>query len=129
MTQRDTIATKLVLKTLKESSHPLSANEILKKLNDDDFSFFKTTVYRILKRFVLDKKIIEITAKNRINYYELAKSQPHSHFFCKQCDKVFCLNDIPSPLPLNTSIQLKKNYKVHSHEHNLYGVCERCSTK
>ena len=44
MTQRDTIATKLVLKTLKESSHPLSANEILKKLNDDDFSFFKTTV-------------------------------------------------------------------------------------
>lgn len=131
MTKRDTLANKLVFKTLSQSKSALTANEIITRLNDEGFPFYKTTVYRILKRLMMDNKIIEITAKNRINYYELKKAQAHSHFFCHQCDKIYCLKELPTPSSLNTlnNTALENQFNVQSQEYNLYGVCKLCSTK
>jgi Fur family ferric uptake transcriptional regulator len=79
-----------VLQTIGEESHPLSAQEIIEKLNKTR-EVNRVTVYRILELLVEHKLVERISAGDRSVRYGLAPNanhQPHSHFYCIECGEM-----------------------------------------
>ena len=68
---------------------------------------------------------VELNIKNRFSFFEITKAE-HHHFFCNECDKVFCLDNQNSKISLIQSLVENNNFSVESHEFNLYGTCQPC---
>ena len=125
MLNRTTTASSNILSILKESKNPLSVSCIINKLKLRNLSPNKATIYRILKKLIDKKVIVELNIKNRFSFFEITKAE-HHHFFCNECDKVFCLDNQNSKISLIQSLVENNNFSVESHEFNLYGTCQPC---
>lgn len=129
MLSRKTIIFNQVINILKTTHHPLSVNQIMDILNKKELNPNKTTIYRMMEK-LLDKDAIAMTTfNNGVNYYFLSSNKHHHHFFCNSCHTLFCLSNCPiDSLNINISSLLPNdNFKVTTHDFNLYGTCERCS--
>lgn len=131
MLERKTATSTQVIKELEQSKTPLSVAQILELLNKSGLRPNKTTVYRILEKLILKKAITEVNVRQGASYYELSSVHHHHHFICHDCETVFCLEschvdahhiDLSQLLP-------NKDFKIQSHDFNLYGICEPCSTQ
>lgn len=116
-----------VLEMIGNSSHPLSAQEIIEELNKTR-EVNRVTVYRILELLV-DKKLVErISAGDRSFRYGLAPNanhKPHSHFYCIECGEMQCLS--PDQINLDTQA-LKRSFLglIERVEVRFDGICEDC---
>ena len=122
---RNTKHQKAVLELLKNATKALTADEIREKLAD---TINKTTVYRMLDRFVEAGKIHFVTGQNGKSFYALCKSckeEPakhihnHLHFQCEICGKVECL-------PQTVKVPQLDNYTIRETQLLLIGTCKRC---
>ena len=116
-----------VLQVIGNSAHPLSAQAIVAGLNQTQ-EVNRVTVYRILDLLV-DKKLVErISSGDRSFRYGLAPNvnhQPHSHFYCKECGVMECLD--PECINMNTeSLERKFLGLIERVEVRFDGVCEIC---
>lgn len=91
MKKRKTKTSQAVLKVLKSSNKPLTVSDILNELKILNMQPNKTTVYRMIEKFVSKKEVTEIHVKNKAVYYELTRSN-HHHFICNTGSLIFCLN-------------------------------------
>jgi Fur family ferric uptake transcriptional regulator len=82
------------------------------------------TVYRFISAFV-EKGILVPVVIGGTTRYESADKNHHHHFYCRQCDTVFCLDDCP----LSESRLAPRGYKVESHDLVVNGFCRECSRK
>ena len=121
---RNTAQQKLVLEILSESSKALSADEILSKLPK---TINKSTVYRILEKFVQQGKIHFVTGEEGKSFYALCKSCSaeshnhfHIHFQCRKCKVVKCL-------PQTVDVPNLENYTILDSQFPLIGICEACN--
>ena len=111
-----------ILSMMLESGHALSENEIKEALSGH---FDRTTFYRSFKT-LLEKKIIhKIVVDNQRVKYALDNSithkNKHAHFYCKKCDSVICLDDIPVDEP-----QVPQGFEASETEIIIKGVCPTC---
>lgn len=129
MLQRKTTISLKVIDILEHSKHPISAKHILLHLKKIGILANKTTIYRILKKLVLSKKIREITHLNGITLFEKKNQENHYHFICKSCDSITCLDSMSNHATSATLHTLlpSKAYSIEAHELTLYGKCEICS--
>lgn len=128
MLQRKTTISSHVLKQLEKSRHPLSVAQIMKQLHKRGLNPNKTTIYRILEKLINKNAVAEIAVKNGATYYEFSHGH-HHHFICNHCDTIFCLDACHvESHDINLSELLpNQQFKIHSHDFNLYGVCELCA--
>ena len=131
MIERKTVISENILKIFKETNNPISAGNIIDTLSKKDIAPNKATVYRILNKLKSSQQICEFTIKNGTSFFELNKHNHHHHFICNTCSTVYCLdhchldtNDIKL-----SQLLPNKHFKVNSHEFNIYGTCEPCSTE
>lgn len=116
-----------VLQIIGNSSHPLSAQEIIEELNKSR-EVNRVTVYRILDLLVEKGLVERISAGDRSFRYGLAPNsnhRPHSHFYCVECGEMECL----SPDQINLDAQpLKRNFLglIERVEVRFDGVCKDC---
>lgn len=129
MLQRKTSVSRRVLQQLEIAPNPMCVSQLIMHLNADDLFPNKTTVYRILEKLVKQQLVTEVTLRNGVTYYELLKDTHHHHFVCTDCGTVFCLESCHVELrKINLSELLpNKKFNIHSHDFNLYGLCEDCS--
>ena len=99
-------------------------------LKNQGISVNRSTVYRILNKLIDSNNIRSFTIHTGSTYFEPIHkcSTPHHHFFCSDCESVFCLS---STLVDTESLNLKKllpsnTFKVHHHNFNLVGTCGEC---
>ncbi|RAP26174.1 hypothetical protein DID74_02345 [Candidatus Marinamargulisbacteria bacterium SCGC AG-333-B06] len=127
--QRKTIVSDAVLDILDLASQPISIKGLLKLLLERDLRPNKTTLYRIMDKLMSGNQIHSFAIKG-ISYYErLAQSHHHHHhFYCQICDQAFCLDSclFTKYLPDLTTLLPNPNFKIKSHDFNLFGVCDRC---
>ena len=132
MLERNTIVSQNVMALFESSKHPLSANNIIQQLNNRQLSPNKATIYRILTKLKKSNIISEFSTKNGTSFFELNSHthHHHHHFICNSCDTVFCLNQCHlDAQKINISALLPNtNFKVESHEFNIYGTCEPCAS-
>ena len=103
-----------VLDIFKNSSFPVSASDLLKKIKVN-----KTTIYRELD-FLVDCGIVsEVYFGDRIKRYELKDLRHHHHLICLNCKKVRNVN-------MEENFNTPKSFKVIKHNLEFFGFCANC---
>lgn len=127
--ERKTTISNHVLRQLEDSHHPLSVSQIMDRLAKHNMNPNKTTIYRILDKLITKGAVTEISVRNGATFYEFSH-QHHHHFICNECETVFCLDacHVHSHGINLTELLPNKKFKIQSHDFNLYGVCEPCSS-
>ncbi|MFI2743550.1 Fur family transcriptional regulator [Zhouia sp. PK063] len=112
-----------ILKLFKQATDALAADDILKLL---PIKVNKTTVYRILDRFVAAGKLHFVTDNEGKAHYALCQEckshhtlHNHLHFQCQTCGIVECL-------PIEIAVPELNDYEVHETQFLVIGVCKRC---
>lgn len=116
-----------ILEIIGNNRHPLSAQEIVERLNQTQ-GINRVTVYRILDLLVEKNLVDRISAGDRSFRYGLAPNanhSPHSHFYCKTCGVMECLDPDSARLSLNP---LERRFfgSIDRIEVRFDGICEGC---
>jgi len=104
-----------VLNVLEKNTIPLSAKEILQKINK---KINLTSVYRTLELFT-KLNITQSEARNEEKKYYISTS-PHHHIVCEKCGKTECI-------PCSHAFKNIKNFKNVTHQLTLTGICNKCN--
>lgn len=116
MVGRATKTKKQILKCF-EANHLLSAKDLQRLIPEVD----QATIYRNLKKFMVEGVIREVHLGKECSYYELSRDD-HQHFLCKKCGRI-------EEIALSTE-RIKKllpsNFKLTNLELNARGICNIC---
>jgi len=116
----------LLLKTLQETTRPLSV-EAMRVLLKDNMN--EVTVYRALEVLVEKGIAVRISLSNLREYYELAPlgGRHHHHLVCNGCGEVEDV-DVPEPKGFEKSVlrQSKHFVQITSHSLEFFGKCRSC---
>ena len=82
------------------------------------------TIYGNLKLFVKLGVIQELPYGSGKSKYELVKRH-HYHVICKSCGKIVDL-DYPLLKEVEHAAAQLTNYKIHTHDLEIYGTCTAC---
>lgn len=111
-----------ILSAMLDSGQALSESEVRTELSDN---FDRTTFYRSFKT-LLEKNIIhKIVVDNQVVKYALDNSithkNKHAHFYCLECDSVFCLDTIQITDP-----EVPQGFEIRETEIIIKGLCREC---
>ncbi len=115
---------------LAETRHPLSAQDIIKKLQQLKLSVNKTTVYRQLTNLEKEQLIVAVQFDDRNRRYEIFDQKKHHHHaVCLDCGKVEDLV-VPENFSLiEKEISGKHSFLITRHALEFFGYCRRCAKK
>lgn len=114
-----------LIEFLFSQAKPLSAPEILQKIQKKHYSTNKTTIYRELEFLCSQKIAEEVTLGDGIKRYEIPLSH-HHHLVCLQCRKVSDVsfqNDIEA---YERRISRSNGFKIFRHSLEFFGICVDC---
>ncbi|WP_442267409.1 Fur family transcriptional regulator [Tenacibaculum sp. ZS6-P6] len=122
---KNTAVRSIVLKHLLNQQKAQSLKDIETALIHTD----RSSIFRTLKTFQKNAIIHSIEdGSGTIKYAVCAEGcnceleDLHYHFYCLNCDKAFCLFEIPIP-----KINLPKNFKQTQANMVIKGFCDKCS--
>ena len=111
-----------IIEVLKNSSEPLSLDEIKTKCKEIDFS----SIYRTIKLLIENHIVSEHYFGDKKPKYSLMLSKIHNHFIkCVNCGKI---EEIENVCVIN-EVNKKTDYKILDHYMEFIGVCPDCSKK
>lgn len=103
-------------------SHP-TANEIYTEIRKTDPKISLGTVYRNLNLLCDNGIILRIDTDHDSVHYD-GCIEPHCHFVCRNCDKVFDLSLDTSDL--DKKVEAECGFDVRGHSLVFYGKCNNC---
>lgn len=114
----------LVLKTLMDSSQPLSLIELETELQTVE----RSSISRVLS-LLLEKDVVHVFEDGKgIAKYEICQGETHcsiddmhAHFYCEKCERVYCFEDVSAP-----RIEIPDGFEVKSINYMLKGICNQC---
>ncbi len=116
-----------LLELFLSEAHPLSAEEIQKKLKRKRVTADPSTLYRELDFLVQEAVIQEVKLQPKKRFFELSFKKHHHHLVCLRCeaiDEVEMDNELEV---LEKKIQRKRNFQIQSHVLEFFGLCASCS--
>ena len=117
----------LVLRSLIDARGSLGLVELETNLETLD----RSSILRVLN-LLLDNDIIHSFEDGRgVTKYEICHGETHcsindmhAHFFCDNCNRTFCFEDISAP-----HINIPGDFKIRSVNYMLNGLCPDCAKK
>lgn len=114
----------LVLRSLLKSTSPMS----LMELETDLMTLDRSSILRVLT-VLADNEVVHVMEDGRgVTKYEVCHSRDHksnddhhAHFYCEQCHRVYCLEDVSIP-----HIPVPDGFETHGVNFMLKGTCPRC---
>ena len=116
-----------VLEAIRDSHHPLRAQEILGLLSENK-DINRVTIYRILDLLVEKGLVERISSGDRSFRYglsPLAHGRPHAHFYCRNCGHMECLRPEEVTFDLE-GLAAGLSGQIEKVEIRLDGTCEQC---
>ncbi len=115
-----------VIETLQRAQQPLSAAEIVTRVNG---AMDQATVYRSLlfleDRYLIESFLFECKIEGILKYYT-AKSQTHYHYFhCEKCHRFIAVEQCN--LHSIAEIERKHNITINNHTVCYRGICAECA--
>lgn len=114
----------LISEALRKAGRPMSMGELEGELGSVD----KSVISRTLALFREQHLVHTLHDGGDGIRYELCHSHSdeldddsHIHFWCRNCGKTFCLEDIPTP-----AVQLPAGYEGESVNYMVTGHCPDC---
>jgi Fur family ferric uptake transcriptional regulator len=121
----------LILNTMLQSSCALSLSDIEKKLT----TVGKSTIFRALTVFLEHHLVHQVEDGSGQTKFALCDSDCHcgethydvledlhTHFYCEQCKRTFCLRNIIVP-----KVEIPEGFQLHTANYVLKGLCKECS--
>ena len=109
---------------LENRTHP-TVDDIYVDLVKEIPTLSKTTVYNTLELLVSQGAVLELTIENCKAHYD-GCTEPHSHFFCKECKKIY---DCQMNEKLLRSLQPDNEFMIESTQLYYIGLCAECKNK
>lgn len=104
-------------------SHP-TAEWVFENLKKENNSVSLATVYRNLKQ-LSEMNLIQSFETGDKNVHYDANINPHYHFACNKCKRVFDIEMSPFS-NINREVEASTGYKVEEHSLIFYGYCNDC---
>ena len=115
-----------VLKLFEDGNkRHLSADDIFKRLNQEDEDIAMATVYRVLSQFETAGLIIRHNFEGDSAVFELNEGEHHDHLVCIKCDKVEEFID-PTIEARQNAVAKQAGFQITDHSLNIYGLCRDC---
>ena len=114
----------IVEQFLRTRDH-VSIDELLTKVRKRHPKVGYATVYRTLKLLVDSGLAVERQFGDGQARYEVVGDH-HDHLICLQCKRIVEFEDAQIER-LQESVARRHGFKIVSHKHELYGLCEKCS--
>lgn len=115
----------LVLDALLASTSPMSLIE----LETGIATLEKSSIFRVLTLLVEHRMVHGVEDGRGIVKYEVCRSEHghdvsemHVHFYCEECQRVECFEDITTP-----RISVPEGYVVESVNYMIKGLCRECA--
>lgn len=121
--ERKTRQRELLWDLIQAAARPLSPQEMLELAHADMPQMGIATVYRNIKAFQADGRLVAVDVPGKADRYEVAGLKHHHHFYCEKCEKLFdvegCSGDIERLAP--------DGFVVKGHQITLTGRCRDCT--
>lgn len=115
-----------ILNILESSSaHHLSAEDVYKRLLENDEEIGIGTVYRVLTQFEVAGLVSRHHFEGGHSVFEIANTEHHDHIVCVKCGAVEEFSDDEIERR-QQKIAEDLGYKLTDHNLNMYGLCARC---
>ncbi len=114
-----------ILKTLFNSKKHLTPEEIYTEVKKINKNIGLATVYRALSFLESEGLINSISFGVEGKKYELNRGEHHDHMICLKCGKIIEFFDERLE-SLQEIIAQKHDFKLITHELNMYGICSNC---
>ena len=56
--------------------------------------------------------------------HRLPGREPHIHFYCEECRRTFCIEDVKIPV-----VALPEGYRIETINYTVKGLCPECSKR
>lgn len=114
----------LILETLVSMGRHITAEELLRAVRDRDERIGAATVYRTLRVFQDSGIVTERRFEGGATRFELVGDH-HDHLICTSCGLIIEFDD-DSIEREQARVAAVHGFEVHSHRHELYGICANC---
>lgn len=121
--ERNTRQRTAIREAIALAARPLLPQEVLEAAQAGAPGLSMATVYRNLRTLVDEGELISVVLPGENARYELAGHAHHHHFQCRQCQRVFEVQDCPG----NLAALAPPGFTVEDHELTLYGRCTDCA--
>jgi len=115
----------LILETLAATTRHVTAEELLRAVRAKDPRVGAATVYRTLRILQESGIVAERHFEGGATRYELVGEHHHDHLICTQCKTIVEFEDDAIEEDQERIARLH-GFELHSHRHELYGLCSRC---
>ncbi len=118
----------LILQTLYHAKEHLTPEEIYNEVKKLNSSIGLATVYRTLAFLEKEQLVQSVSFGSEGKKYELNRGEHHDHMICLECGKIieFFNEDLER---LQEAIAKESDFKLITHQMNLYGICKECQGK
>ena len=120
-----------ILDIIYSYDKPISAGDLLEKLDKKGLQPNKTTVYRKLEILMKEGLIREIMIDSTTAFYERSDIHHHHHLICLNCKKVTDFHPGPEmEEALNKTektVSKKYSFQPLQHSFEFFGYCSDCS--
>jgi Fur family ferric uptake transcriptional regulator len=124
---RSTNQRRLVSEVFFRTGGHLSIDDMLALVRKRDPKVGYATVYRTMKLLVECGLANERQFDANATRFEVAHhGHHHDHLICLQCKRIVEFEDAQIER-LQESVARRHGFKIVSHKHELYGVCDKCS--
>lgn len=86
------------------------------------------TIYNNINLFVSLRILKELPYGNGLSKYELANQPNHYHILCESCGEIIDFN-YPTLSQIEHVACKLTQFKIHSHQMEVYGLCQSCQKK
>lgn len=117
----------LVIRAMMQVNRPVSLLDLENVLDTVD----KSTLFRTITLFLSHHLIHSIDDGTKSLKYAVcgdsctcAVEDLHAHFYCENCNRTFCLENMPAPV-----MDMPKGFTLTTINYVLKGLCPDCSSK
>ena len=113
----------VLINILQRKNIALTESDIKSEMGElyDRITFYRTVQTLIdatvIHRIIVDNKMVKYALSDTVS-----ENKNHSHFFCKKCHSVTCLENIPA-----FECHLPKGYQAEENEVLIKGICGKCN--
>ena len=116
----------VILRLIRDSKQPVSAQEIRDMLRRSGDTFNKTTIYREIETLQKAWYIKELFLRSDKALYEMA-GEHHHHVMCVSCGDVRHIKLQESLDGEEQKIARREGFRVVEHSLEFFGLCQKCA--
>lgn len=127
MQVRNTKTKLLVANFFKDNPNPLSLSQVFELVRVKLPKTAHSTVYRIVKDFLTDGKLIQIDWRQRGSFFEWADREHHHHLVCDSCNEITDIDDEVLGFQIE-QLSRQTGFQIKNHSIEISGVCAPCQS-